>query len=102
MKATLRYVKAEHHYSVVDAPDVKHPNRRLTIRPDRVVIRSYADSDAIAVVSGPSVRRDNTLGAQHSVVFSSLDLRFGREIPDWVDKIVSDTGLTWERPDGAR
>ena len=104
MKKLLKRIETEHHYEVSDAPDTQQLyGHRLTIRPNRVVIRTYDGGfDATVIISGLAVRRDGSLGATHTMVFSSLDPRAGRQIPAWVDEMVTSAGLSWDKSDGAK
>ena len=87
---------------VVSLPDTQQPHgRRLTIRPNRVVVHSYDDGLNVIVVTGPCVRRDSTLGPEHSAIYSSHDIQDGR-VPAWVDEMMTSAGLSWDKPGGAQ
>jgi len=92
--AQLKTTKTAMRYEVADAPDVAMKYRRFSIRPAEAVINVTDGTVSSVVVSGQSVRRDGTLGARHSEVFSSWSVVDG-EIPEWIDKLVASTGIPW-------
>ena len=92
----LATTKTEMQFDVHAAPDVKGKYKRFPIRPLRVAVHMADHEVFCVVVTGPSVRRDGTLGALHSVSFGTWDRR-GGEVPGWIEGLVSSAGLEWRR-----
>jgi len=92
--STLKKIKAEYHFDLAGAPDVKGPSMRFAIRPELLVAYLWDESVSCVVLRGRSVRRDGTLGAKHSDVYG-VYAHFDGHVPDWAEAILADAGLTW-------